>query len=169
MKDLVKVFFAFVLAVMMSTSVNAQNHDMKMNKSSDDDPVGTETKEGMLYGQDFDGSSAVEFTEVIASAEKYNGQEITVKGYVSEVCTMMGCWMVISEGDNSVRVVTQHEFFVPKGNAGKNALITGKFVVKEFSEEEEQHYNEESANPKDEITKKDKTYEIEATGVKFVD
>ena len=167
MKDIVKVFFAFVLAVIMSNGVNAQDHDM--HKSSGDEPVGTETKEGMLYGVDFDGSAAVEFTEVIAGSEKYDGQEVTVKGYVSEVCSKMGCWMVITEGDNSVRVVTMHEFLVPKGNAGKTALISGKFKVREFSEDEEKHYNDESANPKDEIVAKDKTYEIEATGIKFID
>ena len=167
MKDLLKVFFAFVIAVMMSTSVSAQDHDM--TKMSGDEPMGTETKEGMLYGTDFDGSSPVEFTEVIAAAEKYNGQEVTVKGYVSEVCSKMGCWLVLSEGDNNIRVLTNHVFVVPKGNAGKTAIISGKFKVKEFSEEEEQHYNEESPTPKDEITKTDKSYELEAIGVKFVD
>ncbi len=157
MKDIVKVFFAFVLAVMMSSGVNAQ-HDSH-----------TETNEGIVYGVDFDGSGAVEFTEVIAASEKYDGQEVTVKGYVSEICSKMGCWMVISEGDNTVRVVTMHEFLVPKGNVGKTALISGKFKVREFSEDEEKHYNEESANPKEEIVARDKTYEIEATGIKFVD
>jgi hypothetical protein len=167
MKDLLKVFFAFVMAVMMSTSVSAQVHDM--TKMADDEPTGTETKDGMLYGTDFDGSNPVEFSEVVAGAEKYDGQEVTVKGYVSEVCSKMGCWLVISEGDNSVRVLTNHVFVVPKGNAGKTAIISGKFKVREFSEDEENHYNEESPTPKEEIAKRDKTYEIEAIGVKFVD
>lgn len=166
MKDLVKIFFAFVLAVMMSTSVSAQDHDMPM---SSDEPIGTETKEGMLYGTDFDGSAAVEFTDLVAGAEKYDGQEVTVRGYVSEVCTKMGCWLVLSQDGKSVRVVTLHKFFVPKDYSGMTALITGKFAVSEYSAEDEEHYKEESSNP-DNVTEPQKeSYTIEATGVKFVD
>jgi hypothetical protein len=182
MKDLLKVFFAFVLAVMMSTSVSAQHHDDAHHKTSGDDPVVTEdptvtkdgkegvkTDEGLLYGADFSGGEVMKFSEVIASKDKLDGQVITIKGYVSEVCAKAGCWLTMTEGDKSIRVLTMHEFLVPTGYSGKNAVISGVFKIRAFSEEEEEHYNEESANPKESIEKKDESYEIEATGVKFTD
>lgn len=182
MKDIVKVFFAFVLAVMMSNGVSAQDHGDSHHKTSgdgttlNDDPTitkdgvaGVTTEDGLLYGVDFKSGEAMTLSEVLTSSEKLDGQIITVKGYVSDVCAKAGCWLVMTENDNTVRVVTMHEFLVPTGFAGKNAIITGKFKVREFSEDEEKHYNDESANPKDEIVARDKTYEIEATGIKFVD
>lgn len=182
MKDLLKVFFAFVMAVMMSTSVPAQHHDGTHHKTSDDDPIvnedptvtkdgksGVKTDDGLLYGADFSGGEVMEFSEVIASKDKLDGQVITIKGFVSEVCAKAGCWLTMTDGDKSIRVLTMHEFLVPTGYSGKNAVISGVFKVRAFSEEEEEHYNEESANPKETIEKKDESYEIEATGVKFTD
>lgn len=182
MKDLVKVFFAFVMAVMMSTSVSAQHHDDSHHKTTGDDPVitddptmtkdgkpGVSTDDGLLYGTDFKGSESMTFSEVIEAKDKLDGQVITVKGYVSDVCAKAGCWMILTEGDKSIRVLTMHDFLVPTGNAGKTAIISGVFKVRAFSEEEEEHYNEESATPKETIEKREETYEIEATGVKFVD
>lgn len=181
MKDIVKVFFAFVLAVMMSSGVSAQDHGDHQNTSGDvttlsDDPTltkdgvaGVKTEDGLLYGADFKSADVMTLSEVLASSEKLDGQIITVKGYISDVCAKAGCWFVMTENDNTVRVVTMHEFLVPTGFSGKNAIISGKFKVREFSEDEEKHYNDESANPKEEIVARDKTYEIEATGVKFVD
>ena len=182
MKDVVKVFFAFVLAVMMSTSVSAQHHDDSHHKTSGDDPVvtddptatkdgksGVKTDDGLLYGADFKSGEVMEFSEVIASKDKLDGQVVTIKGYVSEVCAKAGCWMTLTDGDKSIRVLTMHEFLVPTGFSGKNAIISGTFKVRAFSEEEEEHYNEESANPKETIEKREETYELEATGVKFTD
>jgi hypothetical protein len=182
MKDLVKVFFAFVMAVMMSTSVSAQHHDDTHHKTTNDDPVitddptitkdgkaGVKTDDGLLYGVDFKGGETMAFSEVIQSKDKLDGQVVTVKGYVSDVCAKAGCWLVMTEGDKSIRVLTMHDFLVPTGYAGKNAIINGTFKVRAFSEEEEEHYNEESATPKETIEKREETYEIEATGIKFVD
>lgn len=182
MKDLVKMFFAFVLAVMMSTSVSAQHHDDSHHKTTGNDPVITDdptltkegkagivTEEGLLYGADFKGADVMEFSEVVESKEKLDGQVVTVKGYVSDVCAKAGCWLVMTEGDKSIRVLTMHDFLVPTGYAGKTAIISGVFKVRAFSEEEEEHYNEESATPKETIERKEESYEIEATGVKFVD
>lgn len=184
MKDVVKVFFAFVMAVMMSTSVYAQHHgDDTHHKTSGDDPVvnsddptltkdgkaGVKTDDGLLYGEDFKSGEVMEFSEVIASKDKLHNQVVTIKGYISEVCAKAGCWMTLTDGDKSIRVLTMHNFLVPTGFYGKNAVISGTFKVREFSEEEEEHYNEESANPKETIEKREETYELEATGVKFVD
>ena len=59
----------------------------------------------------------------------------------------MGCWMRLSDGTNTTRVKTNHDFFLPKDIAGQNAIVYGTFKVTEISEDDAKHYNEESKNP----------------------
>ncbi|HMS33969.1 MAG TPA: DUF4920 domain-containing protein [Ignavibacteria bacterium] len=168
MKNLQKRISLLVITIILiSTSAFAQNHE----KSASTEPVGTATADGMLYGKDFDpGMTAMDYGDLLKSADENNERVILVKGTVAEVCQGMGCWMVMTDGSKSVRATTSHEFFLPKDIAGREAVIYGKFKITEISEDDARHYNEESKNPvsNESIVGPQKVMEIDAIGIKIL-
>lgn len=169
MKNLIKQFSLIVFTVFFISSVSYAQDEH--HKSSNMEPVGTATADGMLYGKDFDpGMTTITYGDLLKSADENNDKVILVKGTVAEVCQSMGCWMVMSDGSKSVRATTSHGFFLPKDIAGKEAVIYGKFKITEISEEDARHYNEESKNPvsNESIVGPQKVMEIDAIGIKIL-
>ena len=84
----------------------------------------------------------------------------------------MGCWMVISEGEKSMRITTKdHGFFVAKDGAGSKCHIEGEVISRELDAERTAHFESESSKdaPIPEKEAKDnKTYEIVATSIRFL-
>jgi hypothetical protein len=175
MLNLIKRISLFAFTIILISSVCYSQDDMKMTEKSEkssDEPSGIKMADGILYGKDYDPSmQVVEFSDFIKNVKDNDGKEVLIKGKVSEVCQAMGCWMIMSEGTNNVRVKTNHNFFLPKNIAGSNAIVIGTFKVTEISEEDAKHYNEESGNPSmktDDIKGPQKAYEIDAFGIKIL-
>lgn len=128
---------------------------------------------GMLYGNDFNPDPTAEvikvsFTDLIANPQDFDGKIIQLDGNISEVCQSAGCWALITDGTNEVRIVTMHKFLLPKDCASSNTKVEGTFKVKEITEEQAKHYNDEAKNPKvktEDIKGPQKVFMIEATGV----
>jgi len=128
---------------------------------------------GILYGYELGSDPTAEimqvtFTDLLANPQNYDGKVIKTEGNISEVCQSAGCWAMISDGTNEIRVVTLHKFLLPKDCALNNAAIEGTFKVKEITEEQARHYNDEAKNPKvksEDIKGPQKVFMIEATGV----
>lgn len=140
-------------------------------QSPTEETTGIKTEDGMLYGKEYDASVAViDFSELMKDPSANDGKIIVVKGSVADVCQKAGCWMTMTDGGTTVRILTMHEFLLPKDIAGRNAVVAGTFKVTEISEEEAQHYNSESNNPKDagDLKGPQKGFEIEATGIKIL-
>lgn len=173
MSVLIKQIAVFAFAMLLISKLSYSQQDMNMTtdeKKSADVPEGIKMEDGILYGKEYSPElQIVEFTEFIKSPDGSSGKEVLLKGKVAEVCQAMGCWMTMTEGGNTVRVKTGHNFFLPKDISGKDAVVIGKFSITEISQEEAQHYNEESANPStEEIKGPQKVYEIDAYGVKIL-
>lgn len=180
-KSFFKIFL-FSVILMLAVSVSYSQDDTKPGDPSDvktdaatdvkkDEATGIKMDDGILYGKDYDQSmSVITFEELMKSAGQNNGKMVVVRGNVSEVCQAMGCWMTMSDGTNTVRVKTLHEFFLPKDVAGRGAVVAGTFNITEISEDDARHYNEESNNPKkpEEISGPQKAFEIEAVGIKIL-
>jgi len=80
-----------------------------------------------------------------ASSEAKVGQTLAVKAPAAEVCQNKGCWMVLTEGERSIRVTFQdYSFFVPKDIAGKTVVVEGVLSRRLLSADEAKHYAEES-------------------------
>lgn len=160
------------LSYSQDDSKQMESEQMKGNHKSME-PVGVRMDDGMLYGKDYDHSmNVMTFSDLINSTADNNGKVIIVKGDISEVCQKMGCWMIMSDGTNSVRVKTLHEFFLPKDVAGRQAVVTGTFNITEITEDEAKHYQEESNKPgqkSEEIKGTQKAFEIDAMGIKILD
>ena len=160
---------------MSSVSYSQGDPSMGMENSKEEksmEPVGVKTSGGMLYGNSVDESAKqLSYGELLSNAESVNNTTITVRGIVAEVCQAMGCWMVMSDGNTSVRAKTGHNFFLPKDISGKEVIITGNFKITEISEDDARHFNEESSNPKkeEEIVGPQKVYEIDAVGIELLD
>ncbi|HAY34068.1 MAG TPA: DUF4920 domain-containing protein [Ignavibacteria bacterium] len=141
------------------------------NEESSEKPAGIKMEDGILYGKDYDpGMTVVEYSTLMSNPSEYAGKTVIVKGKVSDVCQKAGCWIILSDGTNNTRVTTLHTFVVPKDIAGSQAVVIGKFIENELSEEMAKHYNDESVNKKDEseIKGSSKVFEIEADGIKVL-
>lgn len=171
-KNILILAFAVV-----SISANVYSQDHKETDHKEDyhhkAPAidGINVDDGIIYGQQLDPAvTVVEFSDLIKNASDNDGKIVYVKGNVSEVCQKMGCWMTMTEGSTTARVLTMHEFLLPKDVAGRNAVVVGKFKVTEITEDEARHYNSESKNPlkEEDIVGPQKTFEIEASGIKIL-
>lgn len=134
---------------------------------SQDKFAGKQLSDGMLYGADL--TEGLAETALANLSEGSKDQIVLVKGTITEVCLEMGCWAMVTDGTNSVRIVTKHKFFMPKDCTGKTAVLEGKFKIKELSPEDQMHYLEETGKkPEKPITETKKEYTIEVTGVKLL-
>ena len=74
---------------------------------------------------------------IYANPAKYVGQMVQVKGRVTEVCQMMGCWMAVSDGSRSIRIkVNDGDLVFPKDAPGKRARAEGKLEKLELTREQ---------------------------------
>jgi hypothetical protein len=92
--------------------------------------------------------------QLAASPERYVGKTVQVRGKVTEVCQMMGCWMQIVDpaSGKSVRIkVNDGEIQFPKDAAGRIATAEGKWMKLQLSKEQAlaraKHEAEEQGRP----------------------
>lgn len=65
-------------------------------------------------------------------------------GRIVEVCQNKGCWVVLEDQGESVRVMMHdHTFDVPKDSSGP-AVVYGQLARKELSDDHRQHLQDES-------------------------
>lgn len=73
------------------------------------------------------------------------GRPLSIEADVAQVCRAKGCWMVLTDGEYSVRVTFRdYAFFVPKDLAGKTVVAEGVLSRRLVSPEEAAHLAEES-------------------------
>jgi hypothetical protein len=123
------------------------------------------------FGAEFTVANSITAVEVLADPAKFAGAPVHVTGRVADVCQKAGCWMVLAEGDETLRVTMKdHEFSVAKDGAGAQCEIEGTLVAKEVDAKTVEHLEGESAKPEI-MPEKGKigetVYELVATGVKF--
>ena len=123
------------------------------------------------FGGEFTIAEAIPASQLFAAPESFVGKQVHVEGQVSDVCQKMGCWMVISEGEEHMRVTTKgHNFFVAKDGSGSKCAIEGTVIKKEANKERSEHFKSESSAdapiPKGEL-ENEATYEIVASAIKF--
>lgn len=83
--------------------------------------------------------------EVIAEADSRGDAPVLVRGRVADVCQRKGCWTVLRDGSNHVRVrFKDYGFFVPTDCVGREALVEGVVQVKTLSPDMARHYEEEA-------------------------
>jgi hypothetical protein len=120
----------------------------------------------------------VSIADVLANPDAYTGKTVQVKGKVTEVCQMMGCWMMIADPDTNkaLRIkVKDGEIVFPKDSVGKTAIAEGKLVkitmTKEQAVEQARHEAEEQGRTFDPKSVKGPqvTYQVQGTGAILLD
>ena len=113
--------------------------------------------------------------KVMAKPEKFVGKTVQVKGKVTEVCQMMGCWMDLTDGAQSIHIKVDDGVIVfPKESVGKQALAEGKLIKIELTKEQAiaqaKHTAEEQGRKFDPASVKGGTtiYQIEGSGARLL-
>ena len=98
----------------------------------------TAQPEGVPQGEDFGAGvtlvQATPLAEIMGDPARFEGDTILIHGQVTEVCQKKGCWTVIREGDEHVRVrFKDYGFFLPKDCVGAEAYAQGSVSVETAS------------------------------------
>ena len=155
----------------------AASTDTPAESASESDVESTEKSERIEiaelehFGPDFTLTESMPAGTVLNNPEEYVGQTVRVTGTVSDVCQKMGCWMVITDADQHMRITTKdHKFFVAKDGAGAKCDLEGTVVKREANPERTAHYKSEQTDgapmPEAELAGKT-TYEIVASAIEF--
>ena len=81
-------------------------------------------------GRPFSVKEPVSIASLLAHPDDYAGKTVQVKGQITEVCQMMGCWMdLVGDGGQKIRIkVEDGEIVFPKDASGKAAVAEGRFT-----------------------------------------
>jgi hypothetical protein len=168
MKTFKSAVTIFILTFIFTSITFSQNDEAKEKA----EVKGKKVDDGIVYGNDLNNDiQAVALSDLLANPQDYDGKTVKLTGTVADVCQTMGCWLMLSDGTNEIRVTTLHKFFMPKDCAKSKAVVDGTFKMTEISEEHAKKMNEESQNSKvktEDIVGPQKVYNLEATGVKIL-
>jgi hypothetical protein len=123
------------------------------------------------FGAAFALTSSIAAGDLLADPASRVGQVVRVEGEVADVCQKAGCWMVLADGQRTLRVtVKDHAFAVDKGATGARAIVEGTVIEKANDPDEAAHFASEANHPEKapEATAGAKKYELVATGVEIV-
>lgn len=103
--------------------------------------------------------------EIVSAPERFEGKEVRVRGEVSGVCQMMGCWMELESEGASVRIKVEDGVIVfPEEAVGSRAVARGTVQLLEMSRDEYvgwlRHQAEEQGRPFDQDSVGDPPYRI---------
>ena len=150
------------------TSQKVSKEDTKTSK--EDKKI--EAQKLQDFGAPFAIKDVIPAKDVLSEPTSFVGKTVRVEGTVKDVCQKMGCWMVISEGDTSMRITTKdHKFFVAKDGAGSKCHIEGEVIARQKDPERTAHFESETSEgapiPEKE-TEGDTVYEIVASSIRFI-
>ncbi len=126
------------------------------------------------FGEKIDDKGITPMEDVISSLVEGKKVHAKIKGQVSGVCKMKGCWMTIQDekGNEFFVRFKDYGFFVPKDIEGKTAVIEGDAFIHVTPVEELRHYAEDEGKSKEEIekiTQPKREYRFTASGVIIYD
>ena len=100
---------------------------------------------------------------------KFDGQTVMIEGRIADVCQKAGCWLVLAEGDKSIRIRTKaHRFFVAKDAKGKTGKFEGLVKSHKVDAKQVAHYESESTDGAvipEKQAKTEQVFELIASGV----
>lgn len=108
-----------------------------------------------FYGEEFAISNPLEVTKLNNQLGDTDSLDTQIEGFIEKTCSKMGCWLTLKlDNGESVRVTTDHEFFVPVGGCeGLRAVVNGRAFKEETTVDELRHYAEDEGLSIEEIEK----------------
>lgn len=95
--------------------------------------------ENIQLGKPFTLTAATPIADILSNPASFDGKQVQVKGKVTGVCQMMGCWMALTDSATGkmIRIkVVDGEITFPGDSVGKNAVAEGKLTKIELSRDE---------------------------------
>lgn len=109
---------------------------------------------GMTFGQTTTADGAINVNELASKITSDKETAVKIKGKVTDVCTMEGCWIKVQTADGKMMIkMKDHAFKVPVDLNGKEVVVNGTASMKVTSVKELQHYAEDAGKSKEEIAK----------------
>src|SRR5438552_2949489 len=93
---------------------------------------------GLQLGKPLTVKEPMPLATLLAKPADYVGKTVQVKGKITEVCEMMGCWMdLVNDEGQKIRIkVNDGEIEFPKDSAGKAAIAEGTLSKLELTKEQ---------------------------------
>ena len=111
------------------------------------EPAAAPAAEVRHFGAAFTTEQVLPVATLLADPASYVDRTLRIEGRVADVCQKAGCWMVLTDGERSVRILMKdHSFAVAKDAAGSIAQVEGVLTAKTVDPEEAAHFESESAN-----------------------
>ena len=124
----------------------------RMIHADPQDPLGNQTRYQTFGAPARLEGKLLSLLEAIQSSNR--GESIRVQAQVSSVCQVKGCWIVLTDGERTVRVTFKdYGFFVPKDISGRTVIVEGVISEKILSQELARHYAEDAGKSQEEIEK----------------
>ncbi len=93
------------------------------------------------------------------------GQNVKMSGRIGSVCQAKGCWMMLTDGEQAIRVkFGSDSFFIPKDSSG-NAIAFGKLEAIKMPLAEAKHMAKDAGIDPDTVTEAAQEYQLVATSV----
>lgn len=120
------------------------------------------------FGDPFTVETAVAASTFFADPEAHVGKTVRVEGEAADVCQKKGCWLVLADGENSMRIFTKdHAFGIDTNSKGATVDIEGIVEKSVLDPKAAEHYageaSDPAAAPKGEGA--EATYSIVASGI----
>jgi len=90
-------------------------------------------------GKPFTLNEPMSVEQLQAKTGERSGKVVQVKGKITEVCQMMGCWMALAGSDAGALIrikVNDGDIVFPKEAVGKMAIAEGKLAKLELTKEQ---------------------------------
>lgn len=128
------------------------------------------------FGKGLTLKDATPVATLLGTPDNYVGKVVQVKGKVTEVCQMMGCWLQIQDGDKAIRFkVKDGEIMFPKNSAGKSTVAEGVLKKIDLNQQQAVAYAKHEAEERGQKFDASKIksgmtmYQIQGTGAVLLD
>lgn len=116
------------------------------------------TNEGIstkVFGDSISTEGAISVADALVALKTNDSVLCAVKGYVTSVCQVKGCWMMLSQNANDSTgffvKFKDYGFFVPKDFSGSLVTVRGVAFKQITPVDELKHYAEDEGKSKEEI------------------
>jgi hypothetical protein len=105
--------------------------------------------------------------EALGNLESIGDKPLKVSGRIGKVCQAKGCWMMLTQGDQAIRVKFGNDaFFIPKDSVGE-AIAYGVLAKVELDAKEANHMIRDGVEDKAPVTTSVAEYQMNATAVQI--
>ncbi|HEX5755638.1 MAG TPA: DUF4920 domain-containing protein [Arenimonas sp.] len=96
-----------------------------------------------VFGEALPEGEATSVATAVAHAEHMAGSPAKITGRITQVCQSKGCWVVLEENGETIRVmVKDHAFALPKDASGR-AVAYGELKLEPISEAHAKHLKDD--------------------------